>query len=79
MTILMAYALMADIWGTCIIAATPVVVLAEFFKSKTEPNMSEYRPDYLFLVRQRRFERSPHYFINFLSYLSYGLKSIKIS
>ena len=50
-----------------------------YSKSKTEPNMSEYRPDYLFLVRQRRFERAPHYFINFLSYFSYGLKSIKIS
>ena len=51
-----------------------------YSNSKTEPNMSEYMPDYLyylFLVRQRRFERSPHYFINFLSHLSYGLKSIK--
>ena len=26
-----------------------------YSKSKAEPNMSEYRPDYLFLVRQRRF------------------------
>ena len=25
-----------------------------YSKSKTEPNMSEYRPDYLFLMRQRQ-------------------------
>ena len=47
----MAYALGADTWGTCIIATTRVVVLAKFYsKSKAEPDMSEYRPDYLFLV-----------------------------
>ena len=56
LTILMAFALIADTWGTCIIATTRVVMLANFnSKSKTEPNMSMYRPDYLFLVRQRRF------------------------
>ena len=56
MTILMTYALVADAWGTCIIATSRVVVLAKFYsKSKNEPNMSEYRLNYLFLVRQRRF------------------------
>ena len=79
MTILMASAMVANTWGTCIIATTRVIVLAEIFLSKTEPNMFECRPDYLFLVRQRRFQRSPHYFIDFLSYLSNGLRNIKIS
>ena len=79
MIILTASALVADTWGTCIIATTRVVVMAEIFLSKTEPNMSEYRPYNLFLVRQKRFERSPHYFLNFLSYLSCRLRSIKIS
>ena len=55
MTILMAYALAADIWGTCMIATTSSLVGKICCKSKTEPDMSEYRPDYLFLVRQRRF------------------------
>ena len=56
MTILMVFAVGADRWGTCIVASTGVVVLEIFFsKSKTEPNMSEYRPNYLFIVRQRRF------------------------
>ena len=34
MTILMAHALVADTWGTCIIATTRVVVLAEFILSQ---------------------------------------------
>ena len=79
MTFLMAHVLVTDTWGTCIIATTRVVMLAEFIESNTEPNMSEYRPDCIFLGRQRHYERSPHYFINFLYYLSYGLKSTKIS
>ena len=33
-TILMAYASMADTWGTCIIATTRVVVLAKFILSQ---------------------------------------------
>ena len=55
-TIVMAYVLVADTWGTCIIATTRVVVLEKFYSNlKTEPNMSGYRPDYPLLVRQRRF------------------------
>ena len=50
-----------------------------YSKSKTESNMSEYRPDYLFLGRQRRLKDHLIIFINFLSYLSYVLKSTKIS
>ena len=34
MTILMARALVADTWGTCIIATTRVVMLAEFIQAK---------------------------------------------
>ena len=34
MTILMAYALVADTWGTSIIATTRVVMLAEFILSQ---------------------------------------------
>ena len=34
MTILMAYALVADTWGTCIIATTRIVLLAEFIISQ---------------------------------------------
>ena len=55
-TILMAYALMADNIGylhNCDYQSSRVGRI--YSKSKTEPNMSEYRPDYLFLVRQRRF------------------------
>ena len=33
MTIFMAYALLADTWGTCIIATTSSVMLAEFIPS----------------------------------------------
>ena len=36
MTILMAYALVADTWGTCIIATTRVVVLAKFILSQRQ-------------------------------------------
>ena len=51
-TILMACALMADTWGTCVIAATRVVLLAKFIliKPKTEPNMSEYWPTTCFCL-----------------------------
>ena len=53
-TIFMAYALVADKWGTCIIVTTRLVVLANFnLSQKTEPNRSEYRLDYP--VRQERF------------------------
>ena len=34
MTILMAHASVADTWGTCIIATTRVVMLAEFILSQ---------------------------------------------
>ena len=34
MTILMAYALVADTWGACIVEITRVVVLAEFILSQ---------------------------------------------
>ena len=53
MTIPIAHAFMADTWGTCIVAIAGVVVLVEFISvsQKTELNMSEYRPDYLLLVR----------------------------
>ena len=55
-TTLMAYALVTDTWDTSIIATIKVVALAKVYsKSKTEPGMSEYRPDSRFLVRQRRF------------------------
>ena len=56
MTILMAYALVADHGGylhNCDYQSSRVGGI--YSKSKTEPNMSEHRPDYLFLVRQRRF------------------------
>ena len=55
-TALMAYALVADTMGylhNCDHQSSPVVKI--YSKSKTEPNTSEYRPDYLFVVRQRRF------------------------
>ena len=55
------------------VATTGVSCWQTLFK-KTGPNMSEYRPDYLFLVRHRRFERSSHHCINFLSYLSFESK-----
>ena len=62
MTILMAHALVVDTWGTCIIATTSHVGRI-YSESKTEPNIPEFRPDCLFLRRQRSFERSTHYFI----------------
>ena len=49
MTILIAHALMCN----CDYQSSRVGKIN--CKSKTEPNMSEYRPDYLFLARQRRF------------------------
>ena len=43
MTIRMAHALVAHIWGTSIIATTGVITLAEliYSESKIEPNMSD--------------------------------------
>ena len=55
MTILMAYALMAEhgVLHNCDYQSSCAGKI--YSKSKTEPNISEHRPDCLFLVRQRRF------------------------
>ena len=47
----MARAVMADTWGTCMVANTGVVMLANLILSqKTEPNIPLYRADYLFFL-----------------------------
>ena len=72
MTILMAHALVADTWGTCIIATTRVVMLAEFLQVKrlSQKCPSIGRTAYL-LGDKGVFE--DHLIISLISYLTFRM------